>query len=548
MPNNTEVLREIEWRRCHGSGPTDWEACRYWIEHYVVVRHPERGRIPFLLRPAQVETLEAWLTQRYVLVLKARQIGYSTLVAAMSLWLAAFYPDKYIVLLSRGEREAQSLLRKSKYAWKYLPEWMRTRVGAPLQDTLSMMTWAHDSAIVSLPSTQDPARGESAYLIVVDEWAFLENPEEAWASIEPVADVGGRIIGLSTANGSGNFFHRHWQMACDSKRWKSLFFPWSANTDRDETWYEDKSEDLVATPWVMHQEYPRSAEEAFIKSGRTVFDSDMLDALPITQPRVGRLWAQSESSRYAEFREHTDGELRMFYPPTPGGVYVIGADVAEGLEHGDYSSAHIVNVEQMSVVSHWHGHVDPDQFSNVIARLGWFYNGALIGVEVNNHGLTTCVGLQKLRYPRIYYRTSLDQRTNKPTRKIGWRTQQNTKPYVIDGLQAAVRGYRGVDEEGNRVWEGGLAVNCERTVSEMKLFVREPDGKQMHGSPYDDRVMSLAIAVEMTKFAHSPAYSRSPDHGYGTLDWWDRQLADVSVDDGWTIGGMSTRRGTKASI
>jgi hypothetical protein len=322
-----------------------------------------------------------------------------------------------------------------------------------------------------------------------------------------------------------------------------MFFPWSANTDRDETWYEDKFDEFSATPWAMHQEYPRNPEEAFIKSGRTVFDVDQLDTLAIRQPRVGRLWAESETSRYAEFQEHSDGEFLLFEPPIPGGVYVMGADVAEGLEHGDYSSAHVVNVEQMSVCAVWHGHVDPDQFALVIARIGYFYNAALIGVEVNNHGLTTCVGLQKMRYPRIYYRTSLDQRTNKPTRKVGWRTQQNTKPYVIDGLAAAVRGYRGVDEEGVRVWEGGLEIRDERTISEMKLFVREPDGKKMHGSPYDDRVMSLAIAVEMTKFAHSPSYSRDGDSGWGTLDWWVTQADEARQPDTWTIGSMSTRRG-----
>ncbi len=541
--NLTELQREAEWRRCRGSGPTDFEACRYWIETYVKIRHPERGRIPFLLRPAQAETLEAWLANRYNIVLKARQIGYSTLVAAIALWLVLFFPDKYVILLSRGEREAGSLLGKSKYAYKHLPEWMRMRVGKPLQDTLSTLSFAHDSSIVSLPSTQDPARGETAYIIVVDEWASLENPEEAWASIEPVADVGGRVIGLSTAKGSGNFFHRFWQQASNGRgRFKPLFFPWSANSDRDETWYEEKVEDLAATPWILHQEYPRSPEEAFVKSGRSVFDVDLLDSIPPMDPKIGRLWARSDHSRYAEFQEHSDGELRLFEPPVPTGIYAIGADVAEGLDYGDFSSAHVVDPTTMSVCAVWHGHVDPDHFSEVLARLGWWYNAALVGVEVNNHGLTTCVGLQKLRYPRIYYRTSLDQRTNKPTRKIGWRTQSNTKPYVIDALASAVRGNRGVDEEGRPIWEGGLAVRDTMTLSEMKLFVREPDGKTMHGSPYDDRVMSLAIAVEMTKFVHSPQYKVGRTDQWGTLDWWAEQAQSPPGADGWTIGGMSTRK------
>lgn len=74
-----------------------------------------------------------------------------------------------------------------------------------LMEHQQRMGFDNGSLITSMPSASDPARGESASLIVVDEWAFLPNPEEAWASIEPVADIGGRIIGLSTANGSGNF-------------------------------------------------------------------------------------------------------------------------------------------------------------------------------------------------------------------------------------------------------------------------------------------------------------------------------------------------------
>lgn len=495
------------------------------------------------MREAQKQTLQAWLTNRYNIVLKARQIGYSTLASSIALWLVFFYPDKAIVMLSRGEREAVSLLKKGKYAYKHLPQWMVAKGPQLTSDPQMRMQFDNDSQIESLPSTQDPARGESAYMIIVDEWAFLENPEDAWASIEPVADVGGRVIGLSTANGSGNFFHNFWQRAQNGHgRFVPLFYPWSANSDRDESWYEDKAEDLAATPWILHQEYPRNPEEAFIRSGRTVFDIDLLDQMGTADPFVGALWAATETSRYAEFREDAKGQLSIFEFPVKGETYALGADVAEGLEHGDYSSAHVLDLATGSVVAHWHGHVDPDQFALVLARLGWFYNGALVGVEVNNHGLTTCFQLQKIPYQRLYYRTSIDQRTNKTSRRVGWRTQQNTKPYLIDGLVKALRGERALTEDGKFVWSGGMAVRDERTISELKLYVREPDGKTMHGSPHDDRVISLAIAWEMTKFVHNPAYQSTKDHGWGTGDWWEQQIVDAAADaKKWVIGASSVR-------
>lgn len=546
MPSERELQNEAEWRACKGSGPTDWEACLHFLTTYTKIRHPERGRIAFELREAQTETLEAWLTERYVIVLKARQIGYSTLAACVTLWLILFHPDKYIIMLSKSEREAQKLWAKGVYAYKFLPDWLKQRGPKIVQQTLQKLAFDNESIVEALPSTQDPARGETAYMVFVDEWASLENPDEAWSSIEPVADVGGRIIGLSTAKGSGNFFHRFWEQAINGGRFKAMFFPWSANSDRDKTWYEDKAEDMRMTPWILHQEYPRNPEEAFVKSGRSVFDVDRLATQFVFEPRVGQLWAETETSRYAEFQEHPNGELSLYEAPNQGSAYVIGADVAEGLEHGDYSSAHVIDVATDCVAAHWHGHVDPDQFGYILFRLGFWYNAALLGVEANNHGLTTLVTLQKLRYPRLYYQTSLDQRGRKSGRKLGWHTLVNTKGYVIDGLVQALRGQRTVNEFGEIEWSGGMGVRDDKTLHELKLYVREPDGKKMHGSPHDDRVMSLAIAQEMTKFAHAPQYHATKDHGWGTLQWWENQIDESRATSGaWVIGGNSTRGGTR---
>jgi len=183
---------------------------QYFLEHFWHIAHPARGRVLFVLRDAQSQALSQWAGERYSLTLKARQIGWTTLVAAHQFWLAFFHADQNIIDLSRTEREAVLLLKKTKYGFSHLPKWMVARGPDSLVDHQQRMAFANGSQITSMPSASDPARGESATLIVVDEWAFLPNPEEAWASIEPVADVGGRIIGLSTANGSGNFFHQLW--------------------------------------------------------------------------------------------------------------------------------------------------------------------------------------------------------------------------------------------------------------------------------------------------------------------------------------------------
>jgi hypothetical protein len=268
-----ELRQEAEWRKCARDES-------YFLRKYWFIAHPARGRILFDLRGAQSEALNRWANNRYSLTLKARQIGWTTLVAAHQFWLAFFHDDQNIIDLSRTERESVLLLKKTKYGFKHMPDWLLARGPQSVVEHQQRMGFSNGSQIASMPSASDPARGESASLVVVDEWAFLPNPEEAWASIEPVADVGGRIIGLSTANGSGNFFHQLWVGATTgNNRFDSMFFPWSASEDRDISWYESKKDSML--PWQLAQEYPTSAEEAFVRSGNPVFDLDVLERMSI---------------------------------------------------------------------------------------------------------------------------------------------------------------------------------------------------------------------------------------------------------------------------
>lgn len=289
-----DLKKEAEWRKCRKD-----EA--YFLRNYWSIAHPAHGRILFDLRPAQIKALKEWDSERYSLTLKARQIGWTTLVAAHQFWLAFFRADQNIIDLSRTEREAVSLLRKSKYGFQHLPKWMLDRGPKSLVDHQQRMVFQNGSQITSMPSASDPARGESASLIVVDEWAFLPNPSESWASIEPISDVGGRIIGLSTANGSGNFFHDLWVGAeTGVNNFSPMFFPWSAgDINRGDSWYEEKVASML--PWQLAQEYPSDAREAFIKSGQTVFSLEVLDDMA-TRCKRGKLGYMWRNGNQVEFR------------------------------------------------------------------------------------------------------------------------------------------------------------------------------------------------------------------------------------------------------
>jgi hypothetical protein len=520
-----EIWNEREWRKC---APNTQDPAKlldgfiYFCETYWYIRHPEKGRIKFELFEAQIETVHSWLNHRYSLILKARQIGFSTLLAAFAFWLSFFYSDRSILMLSRTEREAIKLLSKSKYGYQFLPDWMKWR-GGPVNQTLTTIQFTNNSYIESLPSASDPARGESAYLVVVDELAFLPNSEEAWGAIEPVADVGGRIIMLSTANGEGNLFHRLWGEAISgNNRFEPLFFPWSAN-GRDQAWYDARSAELP--DWQMAQEYPDNPEDAFLKSGRPVFDLRMLREIESSDP-LTRGYLTPEL-RFVE----DGGALRVWSWPNDDDRYVVGADPSQGLEHSDKASAHVINARNGEVVAHWHGLIDPDLFgSDVLVPLGRFYRQALLGVESNNHGLTVLKAIQRAKYFPIYYERSPKYKHSVPTDVLGFHTTQVSKPLMIDELAKELRP------------EGKLKLHDAETLAELRTFVRTDKGK-MTGSPFDDRVISLAIAVQMLKFVWFAEFTPKKDPPQGSLGWWERQTFGQSFSD--VLAGTGRKSITK---
>ena len=112
-----ELVHEREWRLCRGPETATTDdlviAFSHFCENYWFIKHPERGRIKFDMREAQIETIRSWMDNRYSVVLKARQIVFSTLAAAYCFWLTFFQSDRFVIMLSRTEREAMKLLQKS---------------------------------------------------------------------------------------------------------------------------------------------------------------------------------------------------------------------------------------------------------------------------------------------------------------------------------------------------------------------------------------------------------------------------------------------------
>lgn len=533
----SEIDQEIKWRTwfpklvdIEWTQDLDDETTRVlhqgfisFCEDNLHVKFPGKGRVPFKLRPAQSQVIWDWIKYRRNINLKARQIGFSTLVAAYCLWCAFGWPDREIVMLSKSERESVKLLGKTRYAMRSMPEWVKLRGPKLLDKTSQRMTFDNDSVITSLPSNNDPARGDSLFLIILDEWAFLPNPEQAYASVEATTDLGGRAIGLSTANGEGNFFHTMWLEAqAGVNGFNPVFFPWSAVPERTPEWYAQKERELANRLWQLHQEYPSTPEEAFIGSGNPVFNLDIIRKFHV---ETGTEWTiQSTSPRDVQLYE--GGPFTVWEPPNHEDryTYAIGNDTAMGLEHGDATVAWVVCVNTMQPVACWYGKVDPDIFGEtILPAIGWWYRNAIIVPEVNNHGLTVVKALQRAKYKNIYRRRAFARRQNQALESYGYMTSGTTKPVLIDELAAWLRDVPNVPHK--------------RTIHELMTFTRDQNGR-MSGSPHDDCVIALALAVIGIEYARKelPQQEVSAAQVKGSFAWWEAQLDKQHAPKGRVLG------------
>lgn len=531
-----QIQHELAWRQWFPDvqwnpvGETDDEAVDRLADAFhlfclenIMVKYPGRGMVSFDLREAQIETVRHWLKHRYTIILKSRQVGFSTLASVFVLWAAIGWPDRHIVLLSKGQREARKLLQKSRYAYRKMPEWVVQRGPRLIDKTLERMTFDNESLVESLPSNSDPARGESVYLVVVDEWASLLNQEEAWSSIEPITDIGGHVVGLSTAKGEGNDFHHRWTGAeAGTNIFKGLFIPWWAVPGRDEAWHAEKAANMEY--WQLCQEYPSNPEEAFIGSGNPFFDLDRLRGMELKDP-IQRIDIKHIAGSHRWEKYDGAGDLLVWEEPHATGKYVVGADVAMGLEHGDWSVAWVMEATSGRLVACYRSKIDPDLYgSEILPAVGYYYNHALVCAEVNNHGLTTLKAMQRAGYTRLYRRRTATTRQEGITESVGFQTNYANKPKLMDFLAEYLRSNN---------------VPHRETVSELKGFVRDQVGERvkLHGSPHDDLVMALAFCVEARKYAVENQVFRVKDHDVpGSIAWWSKQLEGKDKKKGLKVG------------
>lgn len=438
--------------------------------------------MPFHLWPAQLPVLWGLMRgglggrhnpDRLTIILKARQLGISWLCCWYALWRCLLQPGAVVLLFSKGETEAQELLRRITVLHARLPDWLRASLPGVATDNETEFGLTNGAICRSLAATKSGGRSFTASVVILDEAAFLAWPDALYAALKPTIDGGGQLIVLSTAGGIGNLFHRLWLKAeAGLSGYRAVFLPWWSRPGRDADWYAAQLADYD-DPALVRQEYPATATEAFLVSGRVRFQPEWI-AAQAANVRPGLTPAQWPAALRA--LDTAGGALTVYARPAADRTYALGADVAEGLEHGDYSAATVIDAESWDEVAHLHGHWEPDTFARLLDALAAVYDLDPL-VERNNHGHAVLLAMKDLESrPMLGH----DERR-------GWLTNAQTKPQAIDLLAMALR-------------DALVTVRTPATLAELQIYRIDKAGDTSAPAGYhDDRVMSLAIALQAAR-------------------------------------------------
>lgn len=525
---------------------------KFYIENFLLIRNKQSMLVPFILNDAQNVVYQKILEcerdgklKRFI-VLKARQMGLSTLFEGLIFHDTSNNMFKNSLIVAHEEPASQNLFNMSKLYYENLPEVIRPMKkysnGKTLafenpennEDKKSDNPGLRSKITIATAGAGEVGRSATYHNIHASEVAFFPNAKTTMLGLlQSVPDEMNTLVVLeSTANGVGDYFHDMWQKAIRGENeFIPIFLPWFTDggytrpfrTPGERKQFEEAINLTTQTPdgrivrtyefelmhtnnltleqmnWRKHtiqnkcqgdeilfmQEYPATPEESFISTGRPKFPTESLKKYQtITkEPDVGYLQRNKEG--VVEFIPDKSGYISIWEYPSPSRSYSVGADVAEGLSHGDFSCAVVGDAKTFNISAMWHGHIDPDLYGMELIKLGEYYNYAYVGVENNNHGLTTLTIMKREEYWNIYFSKQFDRVSDRVTQKIGWSTTPVTKRLMIDKLQEFVR-------------EMYIGIYSDLIVSEMFSYVIEDNGStNAQEGCHDDTVMATAIMLQL---------------------------------------------------
>ncbi len=195
QPSLRDIIKE-RTKRC-------MEDPVFFMREYVKIQHPNKGTIPFDLYPFQEKTLKEFDLHRYLLILKSRQLGITTLIAAYALWLSIFNSDKNVLIISIKQEVSKEIITKVRFANEHLPSWLKVK---ETTNNHMSLRFENGSQIAATSSAKDAGRSKALSLLIVDEAAFIDEAESIWTSAYNTLSTGGKAIILSCVVGDTYIF------------------------------------------------------------------------------------------------------------------------------------------------------------------------------------------------------------------------------------------------------------------------------------------------------------------------------------------------------
>ena len=513
-------------------------------------------------------------------VLKARREGVSTLVEAIIFVLTIMNENMNSYIVSKDDDQCGFLFNITKLYYETLKKEFSDIVPEFDRNNAKEFSFPDTRSLIRIKTARDASagRGDTYHLAHLSEIAFYPHAGVLMIGLQQaISDVANTmVVGETTANGLGGYFYDQWERAVQRKSdWIPMFFAWfddptytrsfetedernelkkTLGTDLDYNDFDGEEAilqrsfklSLEQLNWRrymirnkcdgsidnFHQEYPSTPEEAFLVSGRPVFNVRMLARrLKVVQgpKRQGYLefkeiTGKSLNESRVSFSEAKNGYLRIYRMPEPGHNYVLGADAQKGkiqIEskgETDFSGMQIIDMRDLSVVATWEGRMDPDLFGLECMKVGMFYNNALVGIELND-GVASIARMKAEGYYNLYRKVTIDRVEEQPTNQLGWWTDAKSKLKMIGFLTKYIR-------------EGLGEIPDKQTLKQLTTYVYDDNGAtNAQEGCHDDLVIPLAIALQLTlSYYDIINKEKDPKHTRGTMAYWKSVLNDDSND------------------
>jgi hypothetical protein len=428
------------------------------------------------------------------IVLKARQVGITTYIAARFFLQTITRPGTLTVQVAHSQESAEAIFDIVQRFWENLPKAILKGALVKSRSNVRQIVFPRLDSEYRVETADDNAgRGMTIHNLHCSEVSrWPRGGTETLASLRAAVVPEGEIVLESTPNGATGVFYSEWQKASETD-YTQHFFPW---------WYDESYQEvakkgttlppllLPLTPeeselmrqhglseaqigwrrrqWkalssLAAQEYAEDCSSCFLVSGECVFEVAAIERA------IGMAGREAESE--------DNGRLTTWFPPQKGRRYILGVDTAGGGSEGDYACAQVIEREMGMQCAELHGHFPPYELARRVADLGKRYEDALVAVERNNHGFGVLAHLNTLQYENVFEKDG----------QLGWLTSAASRPAMIENMAAVL------------VSEPEL-FHSPRLLEECRTFVRHPDGNAAAADgAHDDCVMAMAIALAVRR-------------------------------------------------